>query len=130
MPESVPGPYRLSSASGSGSTGLGVVAELAEVRDRRALVPELLELLGGQAADLERRVGDDGDAVVGDLELLVGDAVLLAERDLLLLDRPRGVGDVGLAGAELLEAAAGAGLPDVDADVGVLLVEQLAGAPA
>ena len=33
--------------------------------------------------------------------------------DLLGLDRPRGVGDVGLAGAELLEAAAGTGPPTV-----------------
>ena len=54
------------------------------------------------------------------------DAALLADRDLLVvLDRARGVGDVGLAGAELLEAAAGAGLADRDLDVRVLLVEEL-----
>ena len=53
------------------------------------------------------------------------DALLLAGRDFLGLDRPRGVGDVGLAGAELLEAAAGAGDPDRDLHVGVLLPEQL-----
>ena len=71
-------------------------------------------------------VGHDGDAVVGDLDLLVRDAGLLADRDLLVvLDRTRGVGDVGLAGAELLEAAAGAGGADRDLDVGVLALERL-----
>ena len=70
---------------------------------------------------------DHGERVGGDLELGVLDAVLLAGRDLLLLDRAGGVGDVGLAGAELLEAATGAGLADRDLDVGVLLAEQLRG---
>ena len=51
----------------------------------------------------------------------------LAGRDLLVLDRAGGVGDVGLAVAELLEAAAGAGLTDGDLHVGLLLLEQLGG---
>ena len=40
--------------------------------------------------------------------------------DLVLLDRARGVGDVGLVLAEHLEAATRAGLADGDLDVGVL----------
>ncbi len=51
----------------------------------------------------------NGKAVVGDLGLAELDALLLAGLHLVGLDRARGVGDVGLAGAELLEAAAGAG---------------------
>jgi hypothetical protein len=51
-------------------------------------------------------VHDHGERVGGDLELGVLDALLLAGRDLLLLDRARGVGDVGLARAERLEPAA------------------------
>ena len=42
----------------------------------------------------------------------------------VLLDRARGVGDVGLAGAEALEAAAGAGDADRHLDAGVLLLER------
>ena len=77
-----------------------------------------LQLVDGEAVDREVLVGHDGDAVVGDLDLFVLDAGLLADRGLLVvLDRTRGVGDVGLAGAELLEAAARAGLADRDLDV-------------
>ena len=50
---------------------------------------------------------------------------LLAGRGLLRLDRPRGVGDVGLAGAEALEAAAGAGHADRDVDARVGRAEAL-----
>src|SRR3712207_6304855 len=58
--------------------------DLAQRRDLGALVPELLELLRGHAVDAERLVGDDRDAVVGDLDFAVGDAALLAEGDLLV----------------------------------------------
>src|SRR5215210_6993632 len=102
--------------------------DVGQALDLRALVPQLLELIGGKAVDGERLVGHDGDAVVGDLHLAVLHARLVADGDLLVvLDRPRGVGDVGLAGAELLEAAAGPGGADGDLHVGVLLVEQLGG---
>ena len=43
------------------------------------------------------------------MDLLVADPVLLAGFFLFGLDRARGVADVGLAGAEFFEAAAGAG---------------------
>jgi hypothetical protein len=109
--------------------GVGQAAlDLGEVLDLGALVPQLLELVGGQAVDLEVLVGDDGDPVVGDLDLAVFDAGLLAGGRLLVvvvLDRTRGVADVGLAGAELLEAAAGPGLADRHLDVGLLLGEEL-----
>src|SRR5918995_566560 len=102
--------------------------DVGQALDLRALVPDLLELVGGEAVDGERLVGHDRDAVVGNLDLAVLHRVLLADRDLLVvLDRARGVGDVGLAGAELLEAAAGAGRTDRDLHVGILLVEQLGG---
>src|SRR5918994_3237226 len=98
--------------------------DVGQALDLRALVPDLLELVGGEAVDGERLVGHDRDAVVGDLDLAVRDRVLLADRDLLVvLDGTGGVGDVGLAGAELLEAAAGAGGADGDLNAGVLLLE-------
>src|SRR5829696_2753772 len=99
---------------------------VGEALDLRALVPDLLELVRREAVQGERLVGDDGDAVIGDLDLAVLDARLVAGGNLfVVLDRPRGVGDVGLAGTELLEAAAGARRAHRDLDVGVLLVEQL-----
>ena len=76
---------------------------------------------------------DDGEGVGGDLELGVLDAGRLtrgALEVLVRLDRARGVGDVGLAGAERLEATTGAGLADRHLDVGVLLVEELLGRDA
>src|SRR5829696_7554632 len=101
--------------------------DLGEGLDLRALVPDRLELVGRHAGDLQARVRDDRDAVVGDLDLAVLDVVLLADRDLLVvLDGTRGVGDVGLAGAELLEAAARARCADGDLDVGLVLVEEIA----
>src|SRR5215210_4072884 len=100
--------------------------DVGEALDLRALVPDLLELVRGQAVDRERLVGDHGDAVVGDLDLAVLHARLVADGDLLVvLDRPRGVGDVGLAGAELLEAAAGPRRADRDLHVRVLGPEGL-----
>jgi hypothetical protein len=60
------------------------------------------------------RVGDHGERVVGDRQFVVLDARGAALIHLLLQDRPRRVGDVDLAAAELLEAAAGA--RDADRD--------------
>src|SRR5690606_26453454 len=71
--------------------------------------------------------GHDRHAVVGDLQLDVLDAVLLAPGDLLLGDRPGGVGDLGLAVAEELEAVTGAGPVDGDLDALVLGQEGLRG---
>ena len=116
-----PGPN--SEISWSGKLG----SRSVPVGDLGAGGPQLDELVGGQAVDGEVGVDDDGERVGGDLELGVLDAALLAGRDLVLLDRTRGVGDVGLAGAEPLEPATGAGLADRDLDVRVLLGEQLAG---
>ncbi len=63
---------------------------------------------------------DDAEPVDRDLQLDVADAVLLADRRLLVLDGARGIADVRLAGAEQGEAVAGAGSVDrsVDARVG------------
>ena len=64
-------------------------------------------------------VGHHRDAVEGDLELDVLDAGLLAGLSLLVLDRAGGIGDVGLAAAEQLEAVTGAGPVDGDLNAGV-----------
>src|SRR5215217_3002657 len=83
----------------------------------------LLEVQGVQEAVLGR--GDDGQAVQADPELLVLDALGRTGLLLVVVDGPRGVGDVGLAVAELGEAAAGAGSADGDLDPRLLLVELL-----
>ena len=59
------------------------------------------------------------------MDVLVADPVLLAGFGLFGLDRSRGVADVGLAGAELFEAAAGAGGADRDLDARVFGLELL-----
>ena len=65
------------------------------------------------------RVDHDAEAVNRNWNLDILDSGLGTEVYLRLLDGPRGVGDMGLTGAELLEAAAGArhanGYPDVAA---------------
>ena len=100
--------------------------ELAPVVDRRAGRPQLDELVGGEAVDREVGVHDHGQRVGGDLELGVLDAGVRADRRfLVLLDRTGGVGDVGLAGAEALEPATGAGLTNGHLDLGCLFAEQL-----
>src|SRR5919106_1927423 len=105
-----------------------VRVDLAPVVDLALRLPDLVQLVDGQAAGpVVARVDDDGQAVVRDLELLVRHVVLLADRDLVLLDRARRVGDVGLAGAELLEAPAGARGAHRDPDVRVLGLEELGG---
>ena len=104
MPESAPGTEQRDLLVGEARVQVLPVGHLG------AGGPELDELVGGEAVDGEIGVHDDGEGVGGDLELGVLDAVLLADRDLfILLDRARGVGDVGLADAELLETTAGAG---------------------
>ena len=101
--------------------------DLVPVRDlalgRR--LPDLLELVDRQAGGpVVRGVDDDRERVDADLELGVLDAGLFADRDLfLVVDRARSVGDVGLAGAEALEAAARPGRADLDVDAGLLLAE-------
>ena len=101
--------------------------DLVPVRDlalgRR--LPDLLELVDRQAGGpVVRGVDDDRERVDADLELGVLDAGLFADRDLfLVVDRARGVRDVGLAGAEALEAAACSGRADFDVDAGLLLAE-------
>ena len=82
--------------------GLGL-PDRVQLRDRQARRPVVLEV-----DDVRQRVGRDA-------ELDVLDAVLLADRRLLLVDRARGIRDVGLPDAEALEAAAGA--RDADGDV-------------
>src|SRR6185436_1420212 len=94
----------------------------------RVGLPDLLELLDGEARrPVVLLVDDDRERVVRNLELDVLDALGHARLLLLLLDWARGVGDVGLAGAEALEAAAGAGDPDRHLDAAVLLLELLGG---
>src|SRR5215211_7380969 len=99
-------------------------ADLAQALDLRALVPDLPQLRGGQAVNRHVFVGHDCDPVVRHLDLVVVDALLLADRGFFVgLDRARGVRDVGLSGAELLETAAGAGGADRDLHAGVLALE-------
>ena len=84
-----------------------------------------------QVAGVEARhravlwVGHDRDAVVRDRELDVVDTPVGARRLLVVLDRTRRVGDVGLALAEEHEPVTGAGAVDAHLHVGVLLGEQL-----
>ena len=102
--------------------------DLAPARDLALRLgrPQRLQLGDGDVvAQVFFGIDDDGEAVVGDRQLDVLDAGLLAGLDLGGADRPRGVADVGLAAAELLEAAAGAGDADRDADAGVGLLELL-----
>ena len=92
----------------------------------RVGLPDLLQLLGGEAVDpVVVLVHDDREGVVRDLELDVVDAGVLADRRFFVLDRARGVGEVGLAAAEALEAAAGAGDADRDLDARLLALELL-----
>ncbi len=90
--------------------------DLVPVRHRGLGLPDGVELLDRQARrpvvlevhDVRQRIGRN-------TELDVLDAVLLADRRLVLVDRARRIRDVGLPDAEALEAAAGAG--DADGDV-------------
>ena len=72
--------------------------------------PEVVKLGDGHAVDVVVcRVGHNAETVDGHRDLDVLDARLGAGCDFLAFDRPGGVGDVGLAVAELLETAAAAG---------------------
>src|SRR6266545_6758682 len=74
-----------------------------------ALLEDLGELLVGERVqEAVLRRGDHREAVEADAELLVLDVLGGAGRLLLVVDRARRVGDVGLTVAELGEAAAGA----------------------
>jgi hypothetical protein len=90
------------------------------------LLPDLGQLVEVQLRDeLVLGRGDHRQPVQADPELLVLDALGLAGRLLLVVDGAGGVLDVGLAGAELGEAAAGAGGADGDLDARLLLAELL-----
>src|SRR5919106_2041575 len=100
--------------------------DLVPVGHGRARRPDRVELLYGQAGGpVVVGVDHDRQRVVGDRELVERDAGFVAKGDLVVLDGTGGVGDVGLAVAELLEAAAGAGLADRDVHTRVLLHEEL-----
>src|SRR5215211_101009 len=91
-----------------------------------ALLEDLGQLLEGQGVDeLVLGGADHGQPVQADAELLVLDALGLAGGLLLVLDGAGGVGDVGLAGAELGEAAARAGGAHRDLHARLLLAELL-----
>ncbi|MDZ7674277.1 MAG: hypothetical protein U5K30_04320 [Acidimicrobiales bacterium] len=120
VPESEPGPNRVRVLVGEVEP-----IDVAPTVHGRALVPDLVELVRGDALEGVVGVHDGGQGVVGDLDALEGDAVALADLDLLVVDRAGGAVAVGLAGAELLEAAAGAGDGHRHLDAGVLLHEQL-----
>src|SRR5690606_17891962 len=64
------------------------VRNLVPVGQRGARLPDRLELLDGQAVHRVVRVNHDGERVVGDGELFVGDAVGGARGRLLITDRP------------------------------------------
>src|SRR5918997_1541046 len=90
-------------------------------------LPERLELVGGHVGrEVVLRVDDHGDAVEGHRDLDKLHPVLLAHRHLLgHVYGPGGVGDLGVALAEGLEAVAGARAADTYARLRVLLAEQL-----
>jgi hypothetical protein len=116
----VPGPYRRIRSAGQ------LAIDVAPRLHARPAVPDRPKLVGGQAVDpVVLRVDDDGERVVRDLELDRLDAVLPAELLLLVLDRPRGGREVGLAPAEAIEAAAGAGDADGDPNAGIRPAEVL-----
>src|SRR4029450_1788887 len=81
--------------------------ERLQLRHRHAVRPGVLGIY------------QDGQAVVRDRQLDVLDALRLAGLHLGRLDGTGRVRDVGLTGAELLEAAAGAGDADRDPRAGI-----------
>ena len=100
--------------------------DLVPVVDRAALVPDHLQLLHREAVrPVVLRVHDHCESVVRHLDLDPLDAGVRTQLLLVRLDLARGVVGVGLAGAELLEAAARAGDADGDTHVGVLRLEEL-----
>src|SRR5918994_2859298 len=83
------------------------ILEVGPAVDRGSLVPGRVELVDRQAGDRVVRVHSHAERVVRNLDLLVLYPLVAPGLLLLGLDRPRGVGDVRLAVAELFEAAAG-----------------------
>ena len=82
--------------------------------------PQPLQLVhGDRRRPRVLRVDDDGEPVVGDRQLDVFHARLLAGLDFGRPDRSRRVADVGFAAAELLESAARAGDADRRASSGL-----------
>ncbi len=130
MPDSSPGPTTARSVVREGRVGAELLGErrgvgpLGEARglgaDQRVQVGE------AEAGDVGvGRVGHHGDAVERDGQLDELDAGRLAGGGLLVLDLARGVADVGLTGAEALEAVAGAGTLDRVVEVRVRGLERL-----
>ncbi len=66
-------------------------------------------------------IDDDGDGVERHGQLDEGDAGLAAHLHFLCEDGPRGIGNIDVAAAQLLEAAASAGQPDGHANRAALL---------
>ena len=93
-------------------------ADLVPVVDRRARLVDLLQLFDAELVNkVVGRVDHDGEAVPAHQHLDELNAVGGTDLTLGALDGARGVGDVGLAGAEALEAAAGAGDAHLHADL-------------
>ena len=101
------------------STSVGQLGVVAPVGEALGLRPdERVQRRHVEAGDrLVGRVRGDREAVDGDLQLDVLDAARLAGGDLLVVDRPGGVGDVGAALAERGEAVTRAGALDGDRQV-------------
>ncbi len=101
--------------------------DLTPARDLGVGLPDRPQLVDGKAGrpvvldvdDVRQRVGRDP-------QLDVFDPGVRAQSLLLLVDRPRRIGEVGLARAEALEPAAGARDPDSHVDV-LLRLEVLCG---
>ena len=85
-------------------------------------------MIDGQARDgVVGRVDDDGDAVEGDLEFVVGDTGFRAGGGLFVPDPAPAGGEVGLTVAEALEARSTASPLDLDVDSGRLGGKRLGG---
>src|SRR4030095_10204528 len=86
-----------------------------------ARLPHLLQVGDGQRLDPRvARVHDHGQRVERDRQLDILDARRAARLHLFLQDRARGIGNVGLAAAEALDAAARAGNADGHAHLAAL----------
>src|SRR5918995_7323110 len=94
----------------------------------RAGFPELAELVSREARDgVIGRVDDDGNAVEGHLEFVVGNVSSCASCSFILADAAPARGEVGLAIAETLESGSTIGSLDGDIDVGRLRKKRFGG---
>ena len=101
-------------------------AHILPVVDGGAGLPYLVELSDSETIDeVVVGVNHDGEAVGADAHLNELDAVGSGSLSLGVLDGPGGIGDVGLADGEALEATAGAGDGDVDLYARLFLAELL-----